>query len=126
MALASELGKKDSFLYQGSPVRVVKKEVVAVGTHSHTKLKLYVKNVLTGQESIVTLAHNDKVEPIDIKKKLGQLISKSGDALMVMDNVSYETFPASADPEVLDIIQEGDQVVFVDFQGLVRVLEKGQ
>jgi translation elongation factor P/translation initiation factor 5A len=41
-----------------------------------------------------------------------------------MDSQSFETMDAQADPEVLAEINEGDVVIFVDYQGIVKVLEK--
>lgn len=124
MATASELAKKSAFIYKGEPVRVIKKEVVAVGTHSHTKLKIFVKNIFTGSESVVTLGHTDRVDIIDIKKKVGQLISKADGRIMVMDAVSFETLEAEAEPGIYNEVSEGDNVIFVEFSGKTRVLEK--
>jgi hypothetical protein len=41
-----------------------------------------------------------------------------------MDSLSFETKDATADPEVLADINEGDIVIFVDYEGIVKVLEK--
>jgi len=109
---------------QGEPVRVLKKEVVVYGTHSHSKLKLFCKNVFTGQDSVLTLGHKDKVDLVDIKRKIGQVISKTSQNLMVMDNVSYETFEADVDEELMEELTEGHGVVFVEFGGKTKVLEK--
>ena len=123
MATASDLGKGSTFIHQGEPVRVTKKEVVAVGTHSHTKLKLFVKPVFTsGGEKIITLAHQDKVEIVEIPKKTATIISKQ--PLQIMDSQSYETFDAQADENILSEINEGDEIIFVDYRGKVKVLEK--
>ncbi|MBI3035555.1 hypothetical protein HYY71_04485 [Candidatus Woesearchaeota archaeon] len=44
MPTASELERGSYFIYNGEPVRVLRKEVIVVGTHSHSKLKFYSKS----------------------------------------------------------------------------------
>ena len=43
MAQATDLKKGDYFKHNNEILRVIKKELVAYGTHSHSKLKLYVQ-----------------------------------------------------------------------------------
>ena len=123
MGIASELGKNSYFIYNGEIVRVVKKEIVTVGTHSHSKLKLFIRGLFgKGQKSII-LGHNDKVETADIRRKTGQVISKT-DKIQVMDSHSYETFEAEAEQGLLKELQEGDEVTFIEHNNRFIVLEK--
>lgn len=124
MAEASELERGKYFIWNNEPVRVVRKELVAYGTHSHTKLKLYVQGLKTKGEKVVTLGHNDKVEILDIIRKIGQVISKTNNKVQVMDAISYETLDAEADEELLNQIKEGDQVTFVDYAGAAQILDR--
>jgi translation elongation factor P/translation initiation factor 5A len=41
-----------------------------------------------------------------------------------MDNVSYETLDANAPEEILNELNEGDLVTFVDFNGNVQIIDK--
>ena len=122
MVSASELSKGNCFLYKGDVVKVNKKELVTYGTHSHTKLKLFVEHLFTGKSDVLTFAHQDSVEKVDVMKKKATVISK--DPLQIMDLVSYETKDATADEEVKSSIVEGDNIIFVDYKGEVKVLEK--
>lgn len=122
MATASDLNRGSAFIHQGEPVKVVRKELVAVGTHSHTKLKLYIRPVFGGGEKTLTLGHQDKVELVDIPKLTATVISKS--PLQIMDAHTYETFDAEADKGLLEQINENDEVIFVNYQGKVKILEK--
>ena len=125
MVTASDLDRGSSFLYHGEVLRVSRKEVVAVGTHSHTKLKFFCKPLLGGGEKVITLAHQDKVEKIDAPKKTGSVLAKLADKLQIMDSHSYETLDAeAADKDLLDQISEGDSVIFVDYAGKAVVVEK--
>ena len=77
MAVATDLEKGKWFLVNNEPVRVTRKEVVAVGTHSHTKLKIFFQGLAAKGEKSITLGHTDKVELLDITRKHGQVISKN-------------------------------------------------
>lgn len=124
MAEASELEKGSYFDYNGEVFKVIRKEIVAVGTHSHSKLKLFIQPLQgAGQRSII-LAHGDKVEILDIVRKTAQVISKSSDKIQIMDAHTYETLDAEAEKELFEELQEGDEVTFIDLNGQIKILEK--
>ena len=124
MASATELQKGNYFMYNGEPVQLMKKEVVAYGTHSHSKLKLFVKPIYGGGEKIVTFGHTDNVQMLDIIRKTGQVISKGSGKVQVMDSKSYETFEAGIDEELYNKINENDEVIFIDLNNSFIILEK--
>ncbi len=124
MSIASELEKGNYFIYNGEPVRVVRKEVVSVGTHSHTKLKFYVQGLREKGEKIVLFQHSDRVEKIEIMRKQGQVISKTGNKVQIMDVISYETLDSTLPPELAEDINEGDNVTFIELSGKVEILDK--
>ena len=124
MSIASELEKGNYFIYNGEPVRVIRKEVVAVGTHSHTKLKFFIQGLREKGERTVTFQHSDRVEKVEIMRKQGQIISKTGNKVQVMDAVSYETLDSTLPTELVDEINEGDKVTFIELNGKVEILDK--
>jgi len=124
MAIASEIEKGNYFIHNGEPVRVVRKEVVSVGTHSHTKLKFYIQGLREKGERTVILQHSDRVDKIDIMRKQGQIISKSSSKVQIMDSISYETLDSNLPQELADDINEGDYVTFVELNGKVEILDK--
>lgn len=126
MALASELKKGSYFIHGGEPVRVNRKEVVVYGTHSHSKLKLYVQGLNTKNEKAVNLHHNDKIEIIDVIRKAGQVLSKTDENIQIMDLVSYETLDSSAPDELMNELNAGDEITFVNIKGDVKILDKRQ
>ena len=105
-------------------LRVVRKEVVAYGTHSHSKTKLFVQGLFSKGEKSINLGHHDNVETIDIIRKQGSVIAKFPDKVQVMDTVSYETIDVDCDSELLEELNEGDNVTFIDFEGKAKVIEK--
>ncbi len=124
MAIASELERGNYFVYNNEPVRVIKKEVIVVGTHSHSKLKFYIQGLREKGERTVILQHSDRVDKIDIMRKNGQIISKAGNKVQLMDNVSYETLDSSLPAELISDINEGDTVTFIEINGRVEILDK--
>ena len=124
MSTASDLEKGNYFIYNGEPVRVLRKEAVSVGTHSHTKLKFFVQGLRDKGERTVIFQHSDRVDKVEIIKKQGQIISKTSSKVQLMDAVSYETLDANLPTELADEINEGDNVTFVELNGKVEILDK--
>ena len=124
MSNATELEKGKYFLVNNEPARVLRKEVVSVGTHSHTKLKIYDQGLSAKGEKSIILGHGDKVDILDISRKQGQVISKAHDKVQIMDMVSYETLDATAPHEIFNELREGDTVTFIDLNGAFQILDK--
>ena len=124
MSIATELEKGNYFMHNGEPVRVTRKEVVAVGTHSHTKLKIFYQGIKDKGEKTINLGHTDKVEKVDITRKLGQVISISGDKVQLMDMVTYETLEGKIPPEFSENLKENDQVTFIELNGTAQIVDK--
>ena len=124
MATATELQKGSYFIYNNEPVRVLRKEVVAYGTHSHSKLKIFFQGLSERGEKSINLHHGDKVEIVDIMKKQGQVISKLNSKVQIMDTVSYETLEADCSPETFSRLNENEQVSFVEFRGNIQIIDK--
>ena len=126
MASASELQKGKYFEYRGEILQVVRKEIVAYGTHSHSKLKITAEDLHGKGQKTFTLAHEDKVDILDIRKKTATIIAKLQDKVQIMDPISFETLDASISPELFNEVKEGDEVIFIDYNNNVTILEKGR
>jgi len=124
MPTATELKTGNYFIYNGEPVRVLRKEVVAFGTHSHSKLKIFFQGLTEKGERFANFQHTDKVEIVEITRKLGQVLSKTNNKVQVMDMVSYETFDANANLDLFNQLIEGNQVTFIDLNGNIQIIEK--
>ena len=124
MSTATELKRGSYFIHNGKPVQVTRRELVAYGTHSHSKLKFFIKGLTEKGEKTVNMHHTDRVEIVEIIKKVGQVVSKTDDKVQIMDNVSYETLDGTAPVELLNELNEGDLVTFVDYNGDIQILEK--
>jgi translation elongation factor P/translation initiation factor 5A len=120
---ASDLERGKFFEYKGEILQVTRRSLVNCGTHSHTKLVFTVCDINGKKEREITMGHNDKVDIIDITKKKANVIAKSDSGLQIMDAVSYETLDATASPDILETINEGDEILYVDYKG-IKVLGK--
>lgn len=124
MTEAKDLQRGSWIVHEGELLQVKRKENVAYGTHSHSKTKLFLQPLTGGGEKTLTLMHRDKVEETEVIKKTGQIISKFQNKVQIMDPVSYETLDAEVDESLANNLNEGDEVIFIDYNGMIRVLEK--
>ena len=120
----SKLGKGRCIILNEKPYRIRDIRNVVISKHSHTRTKITLEDVFTGEKIEKTLPPHENVREVDIPRKRGQLIAKLGDTAHIMDLVSFETFDAVINEELLNELTEGDEVTFVDYNGVVRVLEK--
>ncbi|MBI2139536.1 hypothetical protein HYU14_01320 [Candidatus Woesearchaeota archaeon] len=104
--------------------KVARKEIVAYGTHCHSKTKLFLQGLFTKGEKSFNLSHEEHVEQVDISKKAGQVIAKIPPRIQVMDMVSFETLDADIAPELLAALNESDEVTFITVEGKTTVLDK--
>lgn len=124
MTTAKELKPGKYIKINNEILKVTRKEVVAYGTHSHSKTKLFIQGLFTKGEKSINLNHHDNVEVVDIIRKEGQIISKLADKVQIMDKVTYETVDADVDKDLLAELNEGDTVTFINFEGKCSILEK--
>jgi translation elongation factor P/translation initiation factor 5A len=123
MTEAKKLKQGNYIKINNEILKVVRKEIVAYGTHSHSKTKLFVQGLFSKGEKSINMSHHENVDTVDIIKKQGQIISLT-DKAQIMDNVSYETVDADVDSELIKELNEGDIVTFINFEGKALVLEK--
>lgn len=119
------MGKGRCIVFNNRPYRIREIKNVVVATHSHTRTKVEIEDVFTGEKKSLNLSPHDSIKEVEILRKRGQFIARTGDNLIhVMDLVSFETFDANVDNSLLQELQEGDEVTFVEFEGFVKVIEK--
>lgn len=104
--------------------KVVRKEIVAYGTHCHSKTKLILQGLFSKGEKSFNLSHEEHVEEVDITKKGGQIIAKMPNKVQIMDMMSFETLDADITPELLASLKESDEVTFITVDGKTTVLDR--
>ena len=124
MASAGDIKPGEYFKVKNDIFRVIRKGVIAVGTHSHTRITLTVQNFGGGGEKQMVFSHEDKLESVEVNKSKAQVVLVNADAVQVMDLFSYETVDAMADPDLLKELKEGDTVALVEMGGKYTVTDK--
>lgn len=125
MAEISKLAKGSCIIYNEKPYRIKDIRSVVISKHSHTRTKVELEDVFTGSPLNLNLSPHDHVKEIDVPRKRGQLIAIIGEGIVhVMDTFSYETFDAGIDNELLNELTEGDEIIFVEYDGAKKVVGK--
>ncbi|WP_296877893.1 elongation factor P [Thomasclavelia sp.] len=96
--------------------------------YSHNKtaraaanIRIKMKNLRSGATTEVTFGGNDKVKRAHIDKSKMQYLYNTGDALVFMDNETYEQIEISADNLKWEInfLKESDEVEVTSYEGEV-------
>jgi translation initiation factor 5A len=122
MVEASSLKRGDFVVQDGAPYLVEKAQAVVVGRHSHTKMKIDLLNMFSGERRSLSAATGEEFEKVEIIRKHGQFISKTEEGRgQVMDMVNFGVL----DCEIKEGVElnEGDEVTYIDFKGRVMILE---
>lgn len=119
-----KLSKGSYIAHNGEPYRIKKLNLVVVGTHSHTKTKVEMVGLFSGKKEMMTMSPHEKVEDVKVIRRHGQLIAKMGEEVQVMSMDNYEMVDADVQQGLIDKINEGDDVTYVEFEGRARVIEK--
>jgi translation elongation factor P/translation initiation factor 5A len=124
MASAGDVERGKYIEYKREILQVIRKEVMSCGKHSHSKLHFTVCKLDGSSEKEIVLSHNDPVEIIDIMKRQATLISKGELVSQIMDRDSYETFDARCERDLLNDLIEGEEVIYINYNGDVRIIDK--
>ncbi|MEM4268104.1 MAG: hypothetical protein QXK37_04725 [Candidatus Woesearchaeota archaeon] len=115
----------DYILYKNELYYVKSNHIVVTGTHSHAKNKLEMQGLFSGHLETAVFPPHERLEDVEIVRKKGQLIAKYNKNVQIMDMISYEIIDAEViRKEILDKMNEGDEVTYIEFQGRSIVLDK--
>ena len=96
--------------------------------YSHNKtaraaanIRIKMKNLRTGATTEITFGGNDKVKKAHVDKSKMQYLYNSGEALVFMDNETYEQIEIPADNLKWEInfLKESDEVEVTSYEGVV-------
>ena len=102
---------------------VEKAQSVVISRHSHSKMKIDIVNLFSGEKRVLSVPNHEELEKADVIRKHGQFISKTGDGRgQVMDMKDYGVL----DAEIKDGVElkEGDEVTYIDFKGRATIIQK--
>lgn len=124
MIEVKKLRKGDYIVHKDKPYRVRNIGTKVMGSHSHTITKIDLDCLLDGARDTVTKSSHERLEDLEIVRRLGQYISPASDGriqAMAMDD--YEVFEAEVLPDVMGQLKQGGNLTFVEFKGKKIVLE---
>ena len=124
MRSVKDIKPGDVISYKGKPYKIKSKVNVTVGTHCHTKVRIEMEGLFDKKGEVEAFPTHAQVEEVEVIRKKGQVISKLPAHIQVMDFVSYETFDATAAPELFDAVNVGDEVTFLQYEGKNIIVDK--
>ena len=97
---------------EGEPCKVLSITTSVPGKHGAAKARLEAVGIFDNKRrSIVKPAHTEIEVPI-VDKRVGQVLSLSGNQAQLMDMESYETFDATIPDEMKGKVSEGGEVTY--------------
>ena len=100
--------------------------------YSHNKtaraaanIKVKMKNMRSGATTEITFGGNDKVKKAHIDKRKMQYLYNSGDALVFMDNETYDQIPLNESQlgDCLKYLKENMEVTILSYKGNIFAVE---
>ena len=111
-------------LIEDIPCKVVEIESSAPGKHGAAKMRVTAMGIFDGQKKTLLKPSDADIQIPVIERKIGQVISISGDSAQVMDLADYGTFDIAIPQEMRNDIASGKDVEFMESMGkkiLMRV-----
>ena len=118
----SSVRKGGYILVDEEPCEVKTVNKSSPGKHGAAKFKIRAEGVFDGQTRNMVKKGGTKMLSPNIEKKVGQVVSISGDIAQIMDMDTYQTEEMKL-PDDLDV-SEGEEIVYWSFEG--RYLVKGK
>lgn len=107
----------------GEPCKVLSMTTSVPGKHGAAKARLEAIGIFDNKRrSIVKPAHTEIEVPI-VDKRVGQVLSISGNTAQLMDMETYETFDATIPEEVKGSIKEGGEVAYWIIMGRRMIMQ---
>jgi translation initiation factor 5A len=104
-------------LIEDIPCKVVEIESSAPGKHGAAKMRVTAIGVFDGQKKTLLKPSDADIEVPVIERKVGQVISISGDSAQVMDLADYGTFDIAIPQEMRNDIAAGKEVEYMESMG---------
>lgn len=117
MASIKETERGNYVIHEGEPC-----EVRDIAFESD-KAVIRLSGIFSGKDYSLNMGLDDSFRDIDITRKCGHVISKKDNDIEIMDSNSFETFKAAIDKSLFEEAAEGDQVTYIQFNNITKVLE---
>jgi len=115
---ATEAKVGTNILLEGEPYTVKKIDISKTGKHGHAKARIEAVGIINGNKKVFVTPGHDKFEVPLVDKRKGQVLSKAGDKVSIMDLESFETLEIEcSDKELLDSLEESGNCEYWDVEG---------
>lgn len=120
---AGSLKEGHYVIIDGEPSKVVSIDKGKTGKHGHSKAHIVAIGLFNNSKRSLVLPVDSKVDVPIIDKRVAQVISMSGNALMLMDMEKYDNFEVNkSEVEIAEKLEVGDQVEYWDAMGKKKVI----
>ncbi len=103
--------KKGSYIMIDEvPCRVVDNAKSAPGKHGHLKCKIEAIGLIDNKKRMIMKPGPAKIPAPIVDKRIGQVVSVSGDTAQIMDMSTYEMFETQIPKDLKSTVQEGKEV----------------
>jgi translation initiation factor 5A len=108
----------------GEPSRIVEFEKSKPGKHGAAKARIVAIGVFTDQKRAIISPVDAKIEVPLIEKRSGQVISKMGDVVQIMDLETYQTFetPMPTEEDLKAKLASGLEVEYWSMLGRKKIV----
>jgi len=108
----------------GEPSRIVEYEKSKPGKHGAAKARIIAIGVFTDQKRSIISPVDAKIEVPLIEKRSGQVISKMGDIVQIMDLETYQTFetPVPTEEDLKAKLASGLEVEYWSMLGRNKII----
>ena len=108
----------------GEPSRIVEFEKSKPGKHGAAKARIVAIGIFTDQKRAIISPVDAKIEVPLIEKRSGQVISKIGDIVQIMDLETYQTFetPMPTEEDLKAKLASGLEVEYWSMLGRSKIV----
>ena len=114
--------KKGNYIIHENEACVIK-DMQFLNNQNNPVIKLELEGLFSGKHYSSHILTHENVQEANLIRKCATIISKDKNKIEIMDVVTFETFKANIDPELLEKAQEGDNVTYVHSEDSAKVLE---
>lgn len=104
-------------MIDGEPCKVVEAESSKPGKHGSAKMRVVGIGIFDSQKRALFGSVDDDVEVPVIERKRGQVITVSGNSAQIMDTSTYETFDIAIPEDMLNEVEPGKEVDYLEALG---------
>lgn len=122
---ATEAKVGTNIIVDGVACTVKSIDISKTGKHGHAKCRIEAVPIIGGNKKVFVIPGHDRLEVPNVEKKKGQVLSKSGERVTLMDLESFETLEVPCpEKEVFDSLEESGNCEYWDIEGEMLVKRK--